>query len=231
MLVWLLFAAGCGDRQAEPPPSLGRESNGSEGAVGQRVSGFTTPEQLLEHLRGYRTAADAAELLDLVYARSMVEEVLVKRLRERNAAWLAFHEALRSSFPASAQAQEPLDLGMAAFGASLETARIDRLAGRRAYAGYSDAEGLERELVLVRYRDSWWLAPETLSGGQKIDEVWFGPKQAYLNGVPNAYKLVTDEVLAGKYSTAIEAEGGLLRKLDPALNISGVSLILQPPIP
>ena len=214
MLVLVAVAAagvaGCGD---PTPPDAGAAAPAVMGEAAKPESGFATAEALLDHLRGFSEATDAFGLLDLVYARSRAERTTVQRVRERETARLAFDHALRQRFPLETAEVPPEDLGMRAFAASLRGVGVDRVAGRRVYVPHAGRDGGKRELVMIRYRDSWWIAPETLAGGTRIDDVWFLPRHEYLVGVPRIYTQMADAIRQGRFGSPREARDALATAL------------------
>jgi hypothetical protein len=198
----LAVAVGCAE-SSDPA-----ESDAAPAAAQPAEPVYRTAEELLAYLKTLKTGEDRLAMIDLVHTVTTTEQMTRRFTRSIDEARMEYAHAINETFAPEGEPLMPTDLGMGAFHEALATAVVEQVSPVRVRVKYTTGDGTERAVVLERW-GTWKLHISTLRDGEEFSTVWYSMHQGEFAGLLKYHRDVTEQIRAGEFATAGEAQAKL----------------------
>jgi hypothetical protein len=198
----VFLVAGCGGN----PSAGGDEALSATTSSGAPV--YRTHEELLAWLKTLQTAEDRLAMIDLVRTDTEAERMTRRYMLSIEKARLEYARAINETFAADGREIMPVDLGMRAFHEAMQDALIEPVSPVRVRVTCTPADGEEQVLILERW-GTWQLHVSTLRNGADVNTVWYSMQQARFGGILKYHRDVSEQIRAGAFASATEAQARL----------------------
>ncbi|MDY7110063.1 MAG: hypothetical protein SYC29_15640 [Planctomycetota bacterium] len=193
--------AGCGKTPSsnDDPPSAGTPA---------AEPTYETHEELLGWLKTLETGEDRLAMIDLVHTETETERMTTRYMRSIDKARMEYARAINEAFAADGEKIMADDLGMRAFHEAMQSADVEQVSPVRVRVTCTPENGEEQILILERW-GTWQLHVSTLRNGEDVNAVWYSMQQGRFGGLLKYHRDVTEQIRAGAFDSAEEAQARL----------------------
>jgi len=203
LLLSVVLAAGIGCSERSSPAG-----DSSSAGAPPAAPGYETAEELLAWLKTLKTGEDRLAMIDLVHTETTTEKMTKRYTRSIDKARLEYARAINEAFAPEGEEIVPADLGMGAFHEAMQDAATEPVSPVRVRVTCTP-EGQEEQVIILERWGTWQIHVSTLRNGEDVNPVWYSMQQGRLGGLLKYHRDVTEQIRAGAFASAAEAQAKL----------------------